>query len=133
VVGATLQTLPHGWRTVLTRAGLRGAVALAAALSLPLSLPGRHVLLTLTFGLVLFTILAQGLTIRPLLERLGVSGEDGIPRDVELALGRLHTVEATAQGVASPIRTMLTLRSYHGSSVAPTTEVRWLRHIVTVL
>jgi CPA1 family monovalent cation:H+ antiporter len=116
-------------------------------------LPGRDVLLALTFGIVLFTILAQGLTIRPLLERLDVGGEDGTPRDVELALGRLHTVEGAArevaslrrahaldehlarqlleryaaQGVASPIRNMLTLRSYHGSSVAPTTEVGWLR------
>ena len=93
MVGATLQTLPHSRRTVLTWAGLRGAVARAAALSLPLSLSGRDVLLTLTFGIVLFTILAQGLTIRSLLERLGVGGEDGTPRDVELALGRLHTID----------------------------------------
>jgi CPA1 family monovalent cation:H+ antiporter len=64
-------------------------------------LSGRDVLLTLTFGIVLFTILVQGLTIRPLLERLGVGGEEGTPRDVELALGRLRTVEAAAREVAS--------------------------------
>jgi CPA1 family monovalent cation:H+ antiporter len=95
------QPLPRNWRTVITWAGLRGAVALAAALSLPTSLPGRDLLLTLTFGIVLFTILAQGLTMRPLLERLGVGGEDGMQRDVELALGRLHTVEAAAREVES--------------------------------
>jgi CPA1 family monovalent cation:H+ antiporter len=95
------QPLPRGWRTVLTWAGLRGAVALAAALSLPTSLPGRDLLLTLTFGLVLFTILAQGLTMRPLLERLGVGGEEGTQRDLELALGRLRTVEAAAREVVS--------------------------------
>jgi CPA1 family monovalent cation:H+ antiporter len=95
------QPLPRGWRTVLTWAGLRGAVALAAALSLPTSLPGRDLLLTLTFGLVLFTILAQGLTMRPLLERLGVGGEEGTQRDLELVLGRLRTVEAAAREVAS--------------------------------
>jgi CPA1 family monovalent cation:H+ antiporter len=95
------QSLLRGWRTVLTWAGLRGAVALAAALSLPTSLPGRDVLLTLTFGIVLFTILAQGLTIRPLLERLGVGGEEGTQRDVELALGQLRTVEAATREVAS--------------------------------
>jgi CPA1 family monovalent cation:H+ antiporter len=95
------QPRPPGWRTVLTWAGLRGAVALAAALSLPTSLPGRDVLLTLTFGIVLFTILAQGLTIRPLLERLGVGGEEGTQRDVELALGQLRTVEAATREVTS--------------------------------
>jgi CPA1 family monovalent cation:H+ antiporter len=86
---------------VITWAGLRGAVALAAALSLPTSLPGRDLLLTLTFVLALFTILAQGLTTRPLLERLGVGGEEGTQRAFELELGRLRTVEAAAREVAS--------------------------------
>jgi CPA1 family monovalent cation:H+ antiporter len=95
------EPLPRTWGTVLTWAGLRGAVALAAALSLPTSLPGRDVLLTLTFGIVLFTILVQGLTIRPLLERLGVGGEEGTRRDFELAVGRLRTVEAAAREVSS--------------------------------
>jgi CPA1 family monovalent cation:H+ antiporter len=86
---------------VITWAGLRGAVALAAALSLPTSLPQRNLLLTLTFGIVLFTILAQGLTMRPLLERLGVGGEEGTQRDVDLTLGRLRTIEAAAREVVS--------------------------------
>jgi NhaP-type Na+/H+ or K+/H+ antiporter len=57
--------------------------------------------LTLTFGIVLFTILVQGLTMRPLLHRRGVGGEEGTRRDVELAWGRLHTVEAAAREVTS--------------------------------
>ena len=93
------QPLPGGWRTVITWAGLRGAVSLAAALSLPAALPGRDLLLTLTFGIVLFTILAQGLTIQPLLARRGIVGDEGMRHDVELALGRLRTVEAAAREV----------------------------------
>jgi CPA1 family monovalent cation:H+ antiporter len=64
-------------------------------------LPQRNLLLTLTFGIVLFTILAQGLTMRPLLERLGVGGEEGSQRDVDLILGRLRTIEAAGREVAS--------------------------------
>ena len=60
----------------LVWAGLRGAVSLAAALSLPLGLPDRDLLLTLTLGIVLFTLLAQGLTMRPLLTWLGVVRKD---------------------------------------------------------
>lgn len=64
--------LPRGWAPVLAWAGLRGAVSLAAVLSLPVHLADRDLLLTLTFGVVLFTVLAQGLTIGPLLHRLGL-------------------------------------------------------------
>ena len=70
--------LPAGWALVLVWAGLRGAVSLAAVLSLPANLADRDVLLTLTFGVVLFTILAQGLTIAPLLRRLGVAPEPAV-------------------------------------------------------
>lgn len=50
--------------------GLRGALAIALALSLPADVPQRDLLLRLTAGVVLFTLLAQGLTIGPLLRRL---------------------------------------------------------------
>jgi len=102
-VGAILahvrQPLPRGWRRVLTWAGLRGAVSFAAALSLPAGLPERDLLLTLTFGVVLFTILVQGLTIRPLMERLGLAAQKGAHDGVELTLGRLRITEAAAREV----------------------------------
>ncbi len=63
--------LPWPERHVLFWGGLRGAVALAAALSLPPDFPSRERLLALTYGVVLFTILVQGLTIGPLVRRLG--------------------------------------------------------------
>jgi CPA1 family monovalent cation:H+ antiporter len=70
--------LPRGWAPVLVWAGLRGAVSLAAALSLPTGLADRELLVVLTFGVVLFTLLAQGLTIAPLLSRLGLADEPPI-------------------------------------------------------
>lgn len=88
---------PRGWRTVLTWAGLRGAVALAAALSLPIGLPDRSLLLTLTFLVVLFTLLGQGFTIRPLVERLGLSrNKESGQVAVEEALGRFRGLDAAA-------------------------------------
>ena len=59
-------------RHVLFWGGLRGAVALAAALSLPVDFPHRDQLLSMTYGAVLFTLLAQGLTIGPLVAHLGL-------------------------------------------------------------
>jgi CPA1 family monovalent cation:H+ antiporter len=56
---------------VLFWGGLRGALALALALSLPEDLPRRDLIVTITFAVVAFSIFAQGLTITPLLKRLG--------------------------------------------------------------
>jgi CPA1 family monovalent cation:H+ antiporter len=56
---------------VLFWGGLRGALALALALSLPEDLPRRDVIVVLTFAVVAFSVFAQGLTITPLLRRLG--------------------------------------------------------------
>jgi CPA1 family monovalent cation:H+ antiporter len=60
-------------RHVVFWGGLRGAVSLAAALSLPTEFPYRQQLLAMTYGVVLFTVLAQGLTIGSLVKRLGLT------------------------------------------------------------
>ncbi len=65
--------LTQGERHLLFWGGLRGAVALAAALSLPADFPHRAELLAMTYGAVLFTLLAQGPTIGPLVRRLGLT------------------------------------------------------------
>ncbi len=56
---------------ILVWGGLRGALALALALALPDNLPQRDAIITVTFAVVAFSIFAQGLTITPLLRRLG--------------------------------------------------------------
>ena len=54
--------------------GLRGALALALALGIPVSFPYRSEILTATFGVVAFSVFAQGLTMTPLLRKLGQLG-----------------------------------------------------------
>jgi len=54
---------------ILTWGGLRGGISIALALSLP-SGKERDILLAVTYGVVVFSILVQGLTIGPLLKRL---------------------------------------------------------------
>jgi monovalent cation:H+ antiporter, CPA1 family len=50
---------------------LRGALVLALALALPEDLPRRDAIVTITFAVVAFSVFAQGLTVTPLLRRLG--------------------------------------------------------------
>lgn len=55
---------------VLFWGGLRGALALALALGLPPEFAQREAIITVAFGVVAFSIVAQGLTIIPLLRKL---------------------------------------------------------------
>jgi CPA1 family monovalent cation:H+ antiporter len=50
---------------IMTWAGLRGGISVALALSLPLG-PERDVLLAITYAVVVFSILVQGLTVNAL-------------------------------------------------------------------
>jgi CPA1 family monovalent cation:H+ antiporter len=65
------RTMPIGWLHVLFWAGLRGAVAIAMALSLPADLPERALLQNITFGIVLFTLFVQGTTAELVVARAG--------------------------------------------------------------
>lgn len=67
------EKIPFRWQHVAVWGGLRGALALALALSLTSTFPYREQLLNLTFGVVIFSILVQGLTIKPLVRILGIA------------------------------------------------------------
>ncbi len=69
-----MERVPAGWSHVLNWGGLRGAIALALVLSLPAGLDGdRNLMKLMAFGVVLFTLIVQSTTIRPLLKRIGIT------------------------------------------------------------
>ena len=70
VSNALTEKIPVRWQHVIVWGGLRRALALALALSLDNTFPDRARVLDLTFGVVAFSILVQGLTIKPLLRIL---------------------------------------------------------------
>lgn len=57
-----LKREPLGWRqaTVLSWAGMRGVVTLAIALSVPLQMPGRDLILLSAFAVIFVTVIVQG-------------------------------------------------------------------------
>ena len=107
---------------------MRGAVSLAAALALPLTtdagapLPGRDLILFITFALILVTVVGEGLTLPFLVRRLGVL-DDGTEEESEelkarlvaarAALERLEELELeewTRDGTIERVRNLYTFR-----------------------
>jgi len=67
---------PASWATVLTWGGLRGGLSMVLALSLPRDFTHREMIVHMTIGVVLLTLLVQGLTIKPLRRRVGLANSN---------------------------------------------------------
>jgi monovalent cation:H+ antiporter, CPA1 family len=69
------ENISFATQTVLWWGGLRGSVSVALALSVPESLAQREEIIAVVFGVMLFTLLVQGLTTQPLLAWLNLLGD----------------------------------------------------------
>jgi len=69
---------PKRWNHILFWGGLRGSIPIALLLNLPnegLLVTWRPVLLLAGFGCVFFSLVVQGITMKPLMLKLGIKGE----------------------------------------------------------
>ena len=85
-------------RIVIGWSGMRGAVSLAAALAIPLetdagaAFPGRDLILLITFGVIVVTVVGQGLTLPALIRGLGI--RDTGDEEQEEARARIEAAQA---------------------------------------
>lgn len=84
-------------QTILFWGGLRGSVSIALALSLPVILPERKEIIATVFGVVLFTLLVQGLTIQPLLKKLKLLGNQPFRQRYAEAIARQTALQRVLQ------------------------------------
>jgi CPA1 family monovalent cation:H+ antiporter len=99
---------PWQFPTMLSWAGIRGAISLAAALALPSNFPDRGLIVFLTFGVIVATLVLQGLTLPSLIRVLGISDDGTSEREdakarikaAEAALARLE--ELLGEGSVRP-------------------------------
>jgi CPA1 family monovalent cation:H+ antiporter len=95
----TANKIPLKFQHIIYWGGLRGAISLALALSLPAALPDRELLRVMTFGVVLFTLLAQGTTMQFLMRRLGIGQPEKLELEYERRHGRLLAAQAALRRV----------------------------------
>jgi Na+/H+ antiporter len=97
------RTVPASERCIMSWCGMRGIVSLAAALGLPVAVPGgapfpqRDLIIFLTFVVIAVTLVLQGLTLGPLIRRLKV-GTDPSAHDEE-ACARQALSEAAVAAI----------------------------------
>jgi CPA1 family monovalent cation:H+ antiporter len=94
--GPTPPTVAGG--VLVSWCGMRGLVTLATAFALPSGFPGRDLIVLSAFCVVLGTLVIQGFTLRPLLERLGFEADVGVGR--EISRGRLGIMQAALDALA---------------------------------
>jgi CPA1 family monovalent cation:H+ antiporter len=119
--------------------GLKGGLAIAIALSIPQDIAGRDLLLDLTLGVVLFSLLVNAPTIRPLIRRLGIDRlsadeETELHHGLNLArskanqtLDGLQRAELVKGPNARRIRAQLAPHFEAATEAAPAAQVR--RHL----
>jgi Na+/H+ antiporter len=79
-------------RLVVGWSGMRGAISLAAALALTEDIADRELLIFVTVGVIAVTLVGQGLTLGPLMRRLGIESEREWSPDE--AIARLEAAQA---------------------------------------
>lgn len=92
---------PWSHATVLSWAGMRGVVSMAAALALPAQFPGRDIILFLAFCAILATLVLQGTTLAWVILRLNVvEAEDALAgAEADVALARAEVTAAALEAV----------------------------------
>lgn len=89
----TRHKIPFSWQHVMFWGGLRGSLSMALVLSIPLVLPERESLMAMVFGVVLFTLIVQGLSITKLIDWLGLAQENRTMFQYALLKGRILSVD----------------------------------------
>lgn len=123
------ERLPSSWAAVLTWGGLRGALSMVLVLTLPASFAHRELLVNMTFGVVLISILGQGLTMAPLLRRLGI-GAGGHDRalyerrrvDALAARAALTALDSVAHDQVAPAEVVVRLRAEYEARLTAAEE-----------
>ena len=100
---------------IISWAGMRGIVSLAAAMALPSAFPYRDLIVLTAFTVVLGTLVIQGLTLKPLLRALSLHDDDPVGRELSAARERalragLASFARDQSPVAELVRQELTAR-----------------------
>jgi len=89
--------IPTAWKSVLVWGGLRGSLSMVLIVTLPAETPGKDLLVHIVFGVVGFSLFLQGMTMKPLLHKLGLLHAAEVHEDYERARAQVMTSNAAIE------------------------------------
>ena len=104
LLSAAGQLIPQTWRHVLVWSGLRGALSMAMVLGISSAVPERDALIPVIFGVVLISLVGQGMTIEPLVAKLGLSREKCDLEPYQLLLGENMSLRMAVEELDRNVR-----------------------------
>ncbi|MBE9171330.1 cation:proton antiporter [Pleurocapsales cyanobacterium LEGE 06147] len=96
--------IPLRWKHLLFLGNIKGSLSMALALSLPITLPGREVLIAIVFGSVLVSLVGQGLSLPWLVKRLKLSKFSEAQQQIEELQAQLITGKAAQDELDSLLK-----------------------------
>jgi len=97
--------IPMRWRHILLAGNIKGSLSTALALSLPADLPGRETLLAIVLGIVLVSLVAQGLSLPWMVRHLKLSYRSESYRQIEELQAQLMTAKAAQDELGNLLKT----------------------------
>ncbi|MFC4402483.1 cation:proton antiporter [Gracilibacillus xinjiangensis] len=94
-----IKNIPFSWKHILNWGGLKGSLSIALVLSLPRDFEGREEILLFAFSVVLFSLVVQGLSIKPLISWFGVNKKAESYQEYEALMARAHRLETGIQEI----------------------------------
>jgi Na+/H+ antiporter len=118
---------------IISWAGMRGILSLAAAMALPAQFPYRDLIVLIAFSVVLGTLAIQGLTLKPLLRALDLNDDDPVGRELNAARERalragLGSFAQNRSPVAELVRREFTAHLAHERAEADPSDITRSNH-----
>jgi CPA1 family monovalent cation:H+ antiporter len=91
--------VPMSWQHVINWGGLHGSIPIALFLGLSTETPYRNEISVMVFGVVLFSLIAQGLTVEPLIKRLGIITTKPEEREYEKIMAKKISLQRARETI----------------------------------
>ncbi len=112
-----VKDFPRKYKHVLNWGGLKGSLSIALVLSLPHDFDGRDDILVLTFSIVLFSLIFQGLSIEGLISKLKIIKKDETMEEYEEQLALIHRSKAAIREMKEITSQMFTAAPVYADEI----------------
>jgi CPA1 family monovalent cation:H+ antiporter len=134
LIGLVDKPISFRWQSIFIWGGVRGALAMALALAIPQEYAFRDMILIMTFGVVGFSLIVQGLSIAPLLKFLNIGGKDKELQKYEYEKGKIIALSGANQELETMYKeALISKHVYHLLLEYQTKDLQKAKEVIETL